>query len=78
MVGLVTTVRKSVIATTRTRTVRIIRQKVDVTPAVLHTSRDPLVKVIYFVSGKYVCYIYLLNYVLFKTRIPQLYWFTCM
>ena len=45
VVGLVSTVRKSVIATTRTRTVRIIRQKVDVTPAVLHTSRGPLVKV---------------------------------
>ena len=44
-VGLASTVRKSAIATTRTRTVRIIRQKVDVTPAVLHTSRDPLVKV---------------------------------
>ena len=45
VVGLVSTVRKSVIATTRPRTVRIIRQKVDVTPPVLHTSRDLLVKV---------------------------------
>ena len=45
VVALVSTVRKSVTATTRTRTVRIIRRKVDVTPAVLHTSRDELVKV---------------------------------
>ncbi|KAK2156311.1 hypothetical protein NP493_1962g00001 [Ridgeia piscesae] len=45
VVGSVSTVSKSVTARTRTRTVRIIHQKVDVTPAVLHTSRDSLVKV---------------------------------
>ena len=57
VVGSVSTVRKSVIATARTRTVRIIHQKVDVPPAVLHTSRDPLVKVTYFVSSKNICII---------------------
>ena len=57
MVGLASTVRKSVIAKTRTRTVRIIRQKVDVCPAVLETSRDQLVKVTYFVSSTNICII---------------------
>ena len=42
----VSTVRKSVIARTIMRTVRIIHQKVDVSRAVLHPSRDPLVKVL--------------------------------
>ena len=55
MVGLASTVRKSVIARTRTRTVRIIRQKVDVSLAVLETARDQLVKVTYFVSSTNIC-----------------------
>ena len=57
VVGSVSTVGKSATASTRTRTVRIIHQKVDVTPAVLHTSREQLVKVTYFVSGKHICII---------------------
>ena len=60
IVGLVSTVRKSVTATTRMRTVRRIRQKADVTPAVLHTSRGQLVKVTNFVSSEILAlYIYI-------------------
>ena len=69
VVGLVSTVRKSVIARTRTRTVRRIHQKVDVIPAVLHTSREPLVKVTYFVSSKNSCIVNKLQ--LFMIAIPQ-------
>ena len=63
VVGLVSTVRKSVTAKTRMRTVKIIRQKADVPLAVLHTSRGQLVKVTYFVSSKILIYIYKLIFV---------------
>ena len=48
------TVSKSVIATTRMRTVRTIHQEVDVTLAVLHNLRDPPVKVMRYFSSNVV------------------------
>ena len=64
VVGLVSTVSKSVTARMWMRTVRGIHLKVDVSLAVLHTSRDRLVKVTRSAAINFICIIEQLKYIL--------------